>query len=215
MKFYTTFFFSIFGFITGCSTTIYRPQSLSTYQNLKVSKQSASLLPNFEVFGKVGFSDGRKGGNATLAWTQQGKNFQVRLYGPLGGGSILIDGQPGHITLVQPDGKSTVAKNPDVLVQTQLGLTIPVSGLQFWLRGIPAPGQPPLHIQRDAEQRIWEFFQQGWTISYQAYQSKKNIEFPLKLTLTNGPIRLKFIFHRWHALPSSRGSIDTFQSPPS
>jgi len=199
-NFYFIFFLSIGWLVTGCSTVIHPPQDLNTYKNLKVRKQSTELS-NFEAFGKVGFSDGKKGGSATLEWIQQNQNFQVRLYGPLGNGAVQIYGQPGHVILTQ-SGKNAVAKNPEALVQAQLGLTIPVSGLQFWLRGMPVPGTLVKHLEMDAQQHIWEMQQQGWLISYQVYQFKNGMAFPLKLTLKNGPIRLKFIFQRWKVLPS-------------
>ncbi len=200
-RLYFTLFYCAICLVAGCSTTIHPPKHLTTIQNLKVRKQSLSSFQNFEAFGKMGFSDGKKGGNATLEWVQHASNFQIHLYGPLGSGSIQIMGQPGHVTLLQSNGKSTIANNPEALVRSELGLVIPVSGLQYWLRGIPAPGTPPKQIQIDNQQRIWEIKQQGWTISYQAYQSIDGVEFPLKLALNNGPIRLKFIFQRWHPIP--------------
>jgi outer membrane lipoprotein LolB len=200
-KFYFIFFYCVTCLITGCSTIILPPKNLSTLQHPKVRNHNTGPLSRFTAVGKVGFSDGKTGGNASITWIQQNTNFQISLYGPLGSGSVKIIGDPTHIILTQSNGKSTTAKNPEELLRSQLGLVIPISGLPFWIRGIPAPGIPPRQLQIDDKQRIWEIKQQGWRISYQAYGSQHGIEFPCKFVLKHGAIQLKFIFQHWHLLP--------------
>src|ERR1700722_16538910 len=120
-------------FMGGCGTTIQPPKNLKTIIEPKRTQKTIQLQ-NFEAIGKIGFSDGKKGGNATIQWEQQGENCPIRLFCPLGSGSIQIIGKPKQVFLIREDGKIIHAKNPESLVQKELGWVIPVSGLRYWLR---------------------------------------------------------------------------------
>ncbi len=185
-------FWVLMGAMMGCTTTLLPPQHLTTIH--KPSKEKTiKELGSFTLNGKIGFSDGKQGGNAALQWEERGKDYRIRLYGPLGSGSIQIMGDAKQVQLIRDDGTMVHAKDPEALIQQELGWVIPVSGLRYWLRGTPAPGIPPTEIQVDDHGRIWQIKQTGWVIDYQAYQAKPGYFMPYKLLLKNGSIRLKFI----------------------
>lgn len=187
--------------LSGCVSTIHTPKNLITLNSEKNIKQPFYKPHSFEANGKVGFSDGKRGGNGSIEWQQMGEKYKIRLYGPLGSGSLQINGDNENISLVKEDGKISYAKNPEILVQKELGWTIPVSGLRYWIIGNPAPGKPPKLIQIDEDGRLWHLEQQGWTITYQGYQTWQNQDVPTKLILKNGPLRLKFILNYWELNP--------------
>lgn len=184
--------------LSGCGIVIQQPDNLHMVTNKKVRNQNLSNLQNFEAMGKMGFSDGKQGGNARIVWQQHPQSYQIRLYGPLGSGAVQIKGHGQQVSLTRTDGKIITAKSAEALVHTELGWVIPVSGLRYWLRGLPAPGATPSKMLLDAANRPWQINQHGWIIKYQAYQSVDGIDVPYKLLLQNGPIRLKFIFDHWN-----------------
>ncbi len=182
----------------GCASRISHPDALYQAPHQKVRQQSANAFTHFIAQGKIGFSDGHTGGNASLYWEQADDNYQIRLLGPIGMGAVHIQGDPRIIHLKDPKGRILTAKKPEELLQTTLGFAIPLSGLRYWLQGNIAPGPVPKIIKVDTKGRIRQIEQQGWTIFYENYQQTgENIEFPYKLTLKNEKIRLKFIFNRW------------------
>lgn len=183
--------------LTGCATVIHAPDELHITTNPKVRNQNLANLQNFEAIGKVGFSDGKQGGNASIVWEQHPQSYQIRLYGPLGSNTVQIKEESNHVSLTKTDGKIITAGTPEALVRQELGWVIPVSGLRYWLRGLPAPGAAPKKMLLDNSKRLWQIDQQGWNIEYQAYRSIDGRDVPYKLLLTNGAIRLKFIFDRW------------------
>lgn len=184
--------------LAGCATVIRAPDDLHSATNTKVRNQNLANLQDFEVIGKMGFSDGKQGGNASIVWKQDAQNhYQIRLYGPLGSGAVQIKGQTNRVSLTRTDGTVITAKSPEALVEQELGWIIPVSGLRYWLRGLAAPGAAPTKMLLDSHNRLWQMEQQGWTIGYEAYQSKDERDIPYKLLLRNGSIKLKFIFDRW------------------
>lgn len=184
--------------LSGCATIIEPPQHLQTTTNTTVRNQNLSNLQDFEASGKIGFSDGKQGGHARLMWQQHPQNYQIRLYGPLGSGAVQIEGKGNQVWLTKTDGKIMRANTPEALVHQELGWLIPVSGLRYWLKGLPAPGAAPTRMLLDTNQRLWQIEQQGWVIVYEAYKSKDGLDVPYKLLLRNGDIRLKFIFDRWN-----------------
>jgi len=187
-----------FSLMTGCAMHQVQAPTKATLTSVATQKK-LKALNKFAATGKVGFSDGERGGNATLRWEQEGNDYQLRLYGPLGSGSIKIVGQAGSVYLVQSNGQTVTAKTPEALVQRELGWTIPVSGLRYWLRGIPTPGTPS-KMKYNENGELESLEQQGWTVYYQSYQDIQGLRLPYKLLLQNGPIRLKFIFHEWQFL---------------
>lgn len=185
--------------LTACSPPT-TPTSASTLSSAATEKR-LKHLKNFEARGKVGFSNGEKGGNATVRWIQRGQDYRIHLYGPFGAGSVEIVGRNGSVHLVRSDGSSVSAKTPEELVKNELGWVIPVSGLQYWLRGIPAQGSAPSNIvisnQTENQKELEQLTQQGWVVKYQSYQDVDSLRMPHRMVLTNGPIRLKFVFNQW------------------
>lgn len=194
-------FWTLLGLISGCTTFITPPQQLQRVEASTLKKQKARRAQQFSVQGKIGFSDGRRGGSAMLRWEQVGDQYQVSLFGPLGSGVVQISGDKGGVTLKNGEGVLKTAKKAEALLKQELGLTIPVSGLSYWLQGLPAPGAPPREVLMDLEGHIWGVIQQGWTIRYQSYQSVNRVALPYKLVLQNGTIRLKFVLTAWKIYP--------------
>jgi outer membrane lipoprotein LolB len=76
----------------------------------------------------------RKGWSASYNWVQQGINqYQIRLFGPLGGGTVIIAKQGGTVTYT--DGPKKISShNADQLLMQQTGIQLPVnndSGLTY------------------------------------------------------------------------------------
>lgn len=154
-------------------------------------------LQSFRAFGKVAFHDGKRGGTASLEWQQSLQQYSILLMGALGIGSLQVSGTPGHVTMVTSDGQTTEASTPEALIRQKLGWLIPVSPMQYWLKGLGAPGEAPIREEFDAANRLAVLEQQGWKISYVTYMNIAGIEVPEKLMLENGPIKLRFIFRKW------------------
>lgn len=169
--------------------------SVNAHKNLKYT----SSLNQFEVQGKIGFSEGKKGGSANFMWMEDGKNFDIRLYGPFGAGAVKIQNESdGLIILTDAEGRSYSGKDAETLLIKTTGWDIPVSGLRYWLKGVPAPYSKPEDVVFSKPKgQLESFIQDGWTVQYQGYRQVKNHWVPKALTLHHGNIRLKVIFKRW------------------
>lgn len=190
--------------LSGCSNPILPPSHLKTGTHLTVSKQKLTALQQFTAEGRLGLKEGKRGGSIRFRWEQSPAELKILLFnGLFGTGSVEIKSNLGshskNIALTRSDGTTLTAETPEALVHQELGWHIPVSGLVFWLRGLPAPGIPPKRIRYDNDNQIWQLEQQGWLITYQSYQDFGDIRVPHKLILKNGTIELKFIFSEWNS----------------
>jgi outer membrane lipoprotein LolB len=184
----------------GCAKPSSPPRPLSTpLLTLKAQQQQLTKMSHFVAKGKVSFSDGNKGGHASIEWSQSHHRYRVMLMGPLGIGSLQIIGEPSLVSLTTAKGDTFQAKTPEGLVKQSLGWAIPISPLQYWLRGLPAPGLRPTSQQLDSQNRLHLLQQHGWTIQYQAYTTTSGLAVPRKMVLKSGQLQLKFIFNEWHS----------------
>ena len=75
--------------------------------------------------------------SADLNWTQIGTAYNLRLSGPFGSGALTIRGNNSQVILLTSDGQSFLAGTPEELMLAQLGWSVPLSQLSYWLVGIP------------------------------------------------------------------------------
>lgn len=188
----------------GCTTSASQHHSpISSGISLKQRQKTLTELTTFRVKGKVGFIHNKTGGNASIDWQQAGTYYAIRLYGPLGSESVSIRGGPKRITLTRSNGRRLSASSPEILILQELGYEIPVSGLQYWLKGIPAPGKLTHAPTLDAQGRLLQLEQQGWIIRYIAYKNDGGLSLPQKIQLerhkdkNNQADKLKFVFQKW------------------
>jgi len=197
---YFTLFYSL-SLCAGCTPALLKPEQLHTTTKTAAHNRPQSLkhLSIFTAQGKLGLKDGKRGGNIHFQWQQDKTQYSIRLFsGFIGQGSVDIMGNAAGVRLIEADGTGLEASNPEDLVKAALHWSIPVSGLRYWLIGLPAPNSTIEFITYDEENRIWQMKQDGWLINYQSYQLLPNgQEAPYKLQLNNGALSLKFVFTRW------------------
>lgn len=200
-------YFCIFsvGFITACA-----PPTLSTelpngntfplnktQQPLPIkTKIQPSTISTWEISGAIAARNKKKGWTASLNWTQHGADqYQIRLFGPLGGGTVVIEKNEGVVTYV--DGpKKVTSHNADELLQQQTGIRLPVHDLYYWVRGMPAPGGTQ-SSRYDQNANLESLAQAGYSIHYTNYTSVNNINLPSKIELQGHGVVIKLIIKRW------------------
>lgn len=184
------------------SSTKLKPSSkdkLSTETQAPANKKNfaaASKIGAWEISGAMAARSKNKGWSASLNWLQRGQGrYQIRLSGPLGGGTVLISKDGGLVTL--RDGpKSVSSPHADSLLKQQTGVRLPVASLYYWVRGIAAPGS----IQgerRDQSGRLTQLRQAGYLIEYLQYTAVGKAILPSSIKLQGNGIFIKLIIKRW------------------
>lgn len=171
------------------------PSGYSQKASLKDTSTVASLS-SWELSGAIAAKSRKRGWTATLNWLQQGPNqYQIRLFGPLGGGTVIIE-KRGSVVTFRDGPKRKSSNNADVLLQRETGVRLPVKNLYYWVRGLPAPGSIQSKRQ-DANHYLTSFKQGGYNINYTAYTSVNGLILPSKIRLQGHGVLIKLVIKRW------------------
>jgi len=168
----------------------------ATSQLKTANARSAKNISSWTIIGAVAAKHNKQAWTASLNWKQNGpNNYQIRLFGPLGGGSILIEKKGGVVTY-QDGQKRTASNNAGDLVYKQTGVRIPIRALYYWMRGLPAPGAVQ-SAQYDEAGHLSYLKQAGYTIQYERYTNRDGVDLPTKLHVHGSEGNLKLIVKRW------------------
>lgn len=159
--------------------------------------QILSAVSQWKIQGRVSIITDNDGWNGSIRWKQVDSHFDIRIVGPLGQGSMWLQGSPGYVELrSSKDKQSVTANDAEELLYRQMGWKIPVSGLRYWVLGLFAPGQPE-QVKYNEQGQLTEFVQSGWTIRLLRYRKMAGQIMPVKIFLHNKRFRLKMIVKQW------------------
>lgn len=185
-----------FSFPLMSCTTLYQTQ----HQPLQMSWAERSFqlgrLNNFNIQGAIAIRSSRNSGSASFRWQQINQDYTLSLFGPFGANTIQIQGHPGKIVLWNAQGQQYQANQPEQLLLDQTGWNLPITSLYYWIRGLPAPGQP-YKSEFDVYHRLSKLTQQKWQIYFRQYDQFHQIELPTKLELIHPQLRVKLVIYWW------------------
>ena len=146
--------------------------------------------------GRIAVRTGDDGFNAKFDWQQRGAAFDARVSGPLGIGTLRIEGDGRSLLLTARDGVATELEDAEFELRWRYGWTIPVESLRYWALGIPDPGSPAV-TELDDEGRLAHLEQSGWTVRISRYGEGGGQPMPRSLTATNADTRVRMVIDRW------------------
>ena len=180
--------------LSGCVTS--QPNALKTLAPAQRIQQ-AQHIQQWSIWGVLSLRSPDQSVIATYRWQQQNQHYQLQLEAPLNVGSIFIEGSPGQVTLSPNANQHFTAQSPEELMEQQLGWQLPISNLQSWIRGIPAPGSSSQPTY-DQQGHLTSLIQQGWQIKFLDYQTINNtLDLPGQLQLTTQSLAVKIIIKQW------------------
>lgn len=162
-------------------------------------KEQVDKVSSWELSGALSAKNKEKGWTASLNWAQRGADdYQIRMSGPLGGGTVLIDKKGGVVTYKE-GSKVKTSNNADELLQKETGIRLPVNNLYYWVRGLPAPGSIE-EAQYDKFNRTTQIKQDGYVIEYSKYTKVNNADLPSLIRLQGHGVTLKVAVKTWKTL---------------
>ena len=153
-------------------------------------------LDGWQINGKVGIRAPKDSGSATLFWLQRQDYYDIRLSGPLGRGAARLTGRPGNVTLEVANQGRYEASSPEELLGEQLGWSLPVSHLVWWVRGLPAPGSKS-RVALNADSRLGQLEQDGWKIEYLSYVEQNGFWLPERVKLHGKDLDVTLVVKDW------------------
>ena len=152
--------------------------------------------------------------NIGIRWQRQDNGrFVMLLDAPFGQGVLRIVALgPEEFRLRLPDGQLFVNNTVEALMVDVVGWSLPISGLDYWIRGLPYPGDDYRH-QLNSASRAKSIRQAGWNIAYLDYFDEVGEPaLPRKLKLTSEEVTLKLVIERWQQAPGDVSDADLFPS---
>jgi len=154
-----------------------------------------SQMTQWNLAGRVSLDDGDDGGSGKLKWIVSPGLSTLDFFAAMGRGAWHLEIGDDHAILRDAQGTHTA---PDVqtLLEQQLGWPVPVEALQFWARGLYAPG-PVQSSEIDSQGLLVGLQQFGWTIEFNRYDDVQGELLPVRLEATHGQYRVKMAISNW------------------
>ena len=154
-------------------------------------------LDTWEFRGRVDVRYNNDSHTPRIQWQQQDTDYNIRLWGTFNAGNTRISGRPGFVTM-ENAGEVVTASSPEDLILQQLGYELPVSFLEYWIKGLPAP-QGRADLEFNELNQLTRIRQADWTVTYSDPRQYGDISLPARMELTRpaNDIRLRFIGLNW------------------
>lgn len=167
--------------------------------DFKQLQQQLQALDSWRVAGKIGLRQNGRGTSAQVNWQQAQDQYTLRLSGPLGIGTVLVEGDARGVTVHNKDGVFE-APSPEQLLLDLTGWQIPITALRYWARGLPAPDMPI--VQQHIDQgRLASLDQGGWNIEYRDYAMVDGLWLPAKMLMSRPETQLTLLYKTWQLGP--------------
>jgi outer membrane lipoprotein LolB len=180
--------------LSGCSTlpdinvaeSVWRPQ-----------REKLTALHTWQLNAALAAHSKDDGFDARLFWRQEQEIYRLRLHGPLGQGTVLIDGDASGVRLRTGEQREYRAHDPETLLAQLTDITLPVSHLKYWIRGLPAPTPVVVRERFYADGSLALLEQDGWEIKFLQYHEDKDYALPRRLELKNSEFFIRLVISNW------------------
>jgi outer membrane lipoprotein LolB len=151
----------------------------------------------FDLLGRILVASTGGSLSANLRW-QHGAQDEIALMTPTGQTLAQIVDSGSAATLTQADQKTYHAGSVESLTQQALGWPLPLSLLQYWVRGQPAPGFPASELDIDTAGRLVALTQGGWRVTI-AYNAEGDAAGRVRrLDMKGSGNEIRFVIDTWH-----------------
>ena len=198
--------------IGGCATAPRTPPPVADPLVAWQARQEAlRALQSWEISGRVGVKSGGEQGQANVVWVRDHDSHRINLFGPLGGGRVVLTADADGAQL--RDGRHNTLEAPDArtVLYRHTGWDIPFDELTYWLAGLPAPGSAN-DLNLDAWGRLQTLRQDGWELRVLEYVREDRYELPRRVVMTHpgigagaapgrGPVEVRLVIKGWGLRP--------------
>ena len=200
MRFSSFFILGLLFVLSGCSNLTSQEQLIGSGQATlwHTHKQQVAPLDAWQISGKLGIRSEQESGSAVLFWLQRQDYFDIRLTGPLGQGSTRLTGRQGAVSLEIANRGTFQATSAQDLMQQQLGWSLPVENLLWWVRGLPAPHSKS-QVQLDSNSLLARLEQDNWQVEYLSYRSENGLQLPERIKLSGAGLNITLVIKEWLA----------------
>ena len=189
-------FLSFILLITGCAAPIPVPPAdpEATWQ---ARQQDLTKVKDWRLNGRLAVIRGSEAWHLKVNWRQKPEGYEIYLSGPFGAGVKLV-GNPQSVVLHDAEHHAYYASEPEMLLYAHTGVLMPVTGLRYWILGLPDPGKNHTsQTQLDAYGRLAELQQRDWTVRFRDYVAVKQYQLPERLFIQGEDIEVRLVVDNW------------------
>ena len=132
-----------------------------------------------------------------VIWQQQGDRYQIKLQDFIGRTVAIIDGSEASVVVKTSKGQRYQGDDAETLIQELFDMQIPVSGLRYWLQGVPQPDSQLDELKLSAEGLAESMHQHGWQMSYPYYLANDPFKMPSQVKLAIDDLSLTVKISQW------------------
>jgi outer membrane lipoprotein LolB len=177
--------------LTGCQSTPHKSSGGAQQEKL------LERVAHWEAEGKIAIQMANDRQSASFKWTQDKADYAIHLFGPFGQGTTWLRRTARGVTLENAKTGSHKAASAEALMLDVLGWQVPVSNLQFWLRGLPANKPRPKNLERDPAGFLAVLHQEGWQVAYSRHEHFSGWWLPTRILAERDDLRLTIVIKRW------------------
>lgn len=150
----------------------------------------------FDLLGRVLVAYDNGAFTANVRWQHSAPRDELWLMTPMGQTvAQVVDGAEGAV-LTRSDHETYRADSVEALTQRALGWALPLSLMQYWVRGEPAPGFGVSDIERSGE-RITALTQNGWRVAITYSNDGDSAGRVRRLDLKASSNEIRFVVDTW------------------
>jgi outer membrane lipoprotein LolB len=146
--------------------------------------------------GHLFVSNGQDGNGGTVTWTQNGDRYEFTLRAPITGKSFRLTGGPDGAELDGLDGGPQTGPDAEALMRRVLNWDVPLGELRAWVLGTRAQGASS-QLSFDDNRLPSSLQQDGWDITYPAWDSTHQPPLPAKVFAKKPPFMVKLSIQSW------------------
>ncbi|MCG6887652.1 MAG: lipoprotein insertase outer membrane protein LolB [Proteobacteria bacterium] len=171
-------------------------------QAWQARKLTLGQLAEWRMSGRVSIVRGSEVWYLNVRWSQHNANYDIYISGPLGTAPARLRGDYEQVALYDADQRVYTATNPERLLYDHTGIYMPVSGLRYWVLGLPDPGDNHTgSLVLDDYGRLTTLQQQDWQVLMSDYTDVGHLQLPERLEIRRNDVTVKLVVDDWRLTP--------------
>jgi outer membrane lipoprotein LolB len=194
--------------VSGCQSFNARSHSRSQQPPAEASDLAAAKLhalklaqfARWRAKGKIKITVNGEPHSASFEWQQFNKNYAINFFGPLGYGNSWLRRTSKGVTFESPEQRPRWAVSAEQLMQQALGWQAPISELQYWIKGQPAPDALLDEIALIDQGAYSALTQQGWTLEFSRHLHFNDVWLPQRLEAKRDSLTVLIVIKSWERI---------------
>lgn len=188
--------------LSGCaSTPTPRDPSEPRPIDLAQSRDEELIdIVEWNISGRLGVRLPDDGFSAAIDWQQDGEQYNISVFDPLGRTVAELTGDWQQAKLRLNDGRVFEATDPVALMEDNVGWSLPVKSLIYWVRGLPDPDKVAWRREYNDKGHLLLLQQEGWKVSFDRYVDSERVDeaFPSLTRFSHKDFKVKLLIQEWN-----------------